>query len=246
MRAGDLIEKPLRFHYSGMVLPSNQRNGRIARVLVRRDCVQVRLCDRRQRVSSAGLPRLWFGPARPFRKNEEFLTMARTRYEARTRRRLSPGFTLIELLVVISIIGVLVALLLPAVQSAREASRRAQCSNNMKQLGIAVTAYETAFHFLPSAGESLNIGSDPPGRPVHRRPLGVRPIAEPCSTRKPSTTPSTSGSATTTSRPPTARRSPRSSAPSSAPRPTIAVKAGTTMSATPATLSSPGAASATE
>ena len=100
--------------------------------------------------------------------------MARTLYEARTRRRLSPGFTLIELLVVISIIGVLVALLLPAVQSAREASRRAQCSNNMKQLGIAFTAYESAFHFLPAAGESLNTSVSPARRPVRRRPLGVR------------------------------------------------------------------------
>lgn len=89
--------------------------------------------------------------------------MARTRYryEAPYCRRLSPGFTLIELLVVISIIGVLVALLLPAVQSAREASRRAQCSNNLKQIGIAFTAYESAFHFLPAAGESLNYGVKP-------------------------------------------------------------------------------------
>ena len=88
--------------------------------------------------------------------------MARTLYEARTRRRPSPGFTLIELLVVISIIGVLVALLLPAVQSARESSRRAQCSNNMKQIGIALAAYETAFHLLPAAGEALNISVNPP------------------------------------------------------------------------------------
>ncbi|MEO1527946.1 MAG: DUF1559 domain-containing protein [Planctomycetota bacterium] len=103
----------------------------------------------------------------------------------RTRKR---GFTLVELLVVIAIIGILVGLLLPAVQAAREAARRMSCSNNFKQIGLAIHNYHSAYKRLPmQAGGTFHEGSagNPGGQNItdnnRRRQswlIGITPFIE--------------------------------------------------------------------
>jgi prepilin-type N-terminal cleavage/methylation domain-containing protein/prepilin-type processing-associated H-X9-DG protein len=85
-----------------------------------------------------------------------------------SRRGNGQGFTLVELLVVIAIIGILVALLLPAIQAAREAARRTQCSNNIKQMAMALHNYHDTYQRFPPGNIVQDHWKQPPTNACHR------------------------------------------------------------------------------
>jgi prepilin-type N-terminal cleavage/methylation domain-containing protein len=124
-----------------------------------------------------------------------------------TPRKVNRGFTLVELLVVIAIIGILVALLLPAIQAAREAARRTQCSNQLRQIGIAMQNHVSALGVFPTGGsrpgpeiENYNKGtrnSPGPANSANTQGLGwayqILPYLEQANVKAMTTTPQIAG-----------------------------------------------------
>ena len=94
------------------------------------------------------------------------------------RRCLLHGFTLVELLVVIAITGILVALLLPAIQAAREAARCSQCQNNLRQIGVALHNFESSKKLFPSGGQGSIPGSNTTGYDLHSTFTWLLPYIE--------------------------------------------------------------------
>ena len=93
------------------------------------------------------------------------------------------GFTLIELLVVIAIIAILIALMLPAVQSARNSAARVQCQNNLKQVGLALHNFHDVNNVFPASGWTMSGPGNPAGKYVGWRPL-ILPYIEQANLRK--------------------------------------------------------------